>query len=268
MTARICGASRRLLVVAGARSPSCSEIALEACLGCGPWGAGPGGAGPWVLARGSRPIGPDPWVLGLWCLGPWGVGARPARARPRLPRLPQERFKTITTAYYRGAMGILLVYDVTNEQTFLNVKNWMRQIDTHAAENVCRVLIGNKCDLASPTLSSSLRLPRASDDLLMDSRVGSSGASAHGRSGGGDRHEDPAQPQGRAGRQAADAEGPWRLALYDRGSSALELVDLTVRQFVASVCPSTYHLTIACHILLILSDHSQVEARTADHLIT
>ena len=44
-------------------------------------------------------------------------------------------------------MGILLVYDVTNEQTFLNVKNWMRQIDTHAAENVCRVLIGNKCDV-------------------------------------------------------------------------------------------------------------------------
>lgn len=59
----------------------------------------------------------------------------------------QERFRTITTAYYRGAMGILLVYDVTNEQTFLNVKNWMRQIDTHAAENVCRVLIGNKCDV-------------------------------------------------------------------------------------------------------------------------
>ena len=55
----------------------------------------------------------------------------------------QERFRTITTAYYRGAMGNLLVYDVTNEQTFLNVKNWMRQIDTHAAENVCRVLIGN-----------------------------------------------------------------------------------------------------------------------------
>merc|ERR1711924_145695 len=59
----------------------------------------------------------------------------------------QERFRTITTAYYHGAMGILLVYDVTNEQTFLNVKNWMRQIDTHAAENVCRVLVGNKCDV-------------------------------------------------------------------------------------------------------------------------
>lgn len=46
----------------------------------------------------------------------------------------QERFKTITTAYYRGAMGILLAYDVTNAKTFENVKNWMRQIEMHAAE--------------------------------------------------------------------------------------------------------------------------------------
>mmetsp|Transcript_19232 Transcript_19232/g.22926 ORF Transcript_19232/g.22926 Transcript_19232/m.22926 type:complete len:202 (-) Transcript_19232:317-922(-) len=59
----------------------------------------------------------------------------------------QERFKTITTAYYRGAMGILLVYDVTNRNTFNNVKNWMRQIEMHAAENVNKVLIGNKCDV-------------------------------------------------------------------------------------------------------------------------
>jgi hypothetical protein len=46
----------------------------------------------------------------------------------------QERFKTITTAYYRGAMGIILAYDVTNRTTFNNVQNWMRQIEMHAAE--------------------------------------------------------------------------------------------------------------------------------------
>jgi len=59
----------------------------------------------------------------------------------------QERFKTITTAYYRGAMGILLVFDVTNRGSFVNVQNWMRQIEMHAAENVNRVLVGNKCDV-------------------------------------------------------------------------------------------------------------------------
>ena len=61
----------------------------------------------------------------------------------------QERFRTITTAYYRGAMGILLVYDVTDEASFNNVSNWMRQIDQNAAENVNRILIGNKSDVSS-----------------------------------------------------------------------------------------------------------------------
>lgn len=59
----------------------------------------------------------------------------------------QERFRTITTAYYRGAMGILLVYDVSDESSFANVRNWMRQIEQNAAENVNRILIGNKADI-------------------------------------------------------------------------------------------------------------------------
>ncbi|KAJ3444219.1 rab gtpase [Anaeramoeba flamelloides] len=61
----------------------------------------------------------------------------------------QERFRTITTAYYRGAMGILLVYDVTNEKSFLNVRNWIKNIETHASENVCKMLIANKADLTT-----------------------------------------------------------------------------------------------------------------------
>jgi len=60
----------------------------------------------------------------------------------------QERFRTITTAYYRGAMGILLVYDVTDEQSFANIRNWIRNIEQHAADNVNKVLIGNKADMA------------------------------------------------------------------------------------------------------------------------
>ncbi|KIH45486.1 Ras family protein, partial [Ancylostoma duodenale] len=46
----------------------------------------------------------------------------------------QERFRTITTAYYRGAMGIMLVYDITNEKSFDNIKNWIRNIEEHASQ--------------------------------------------------------------------------------------------------------------------------------------
>eukprot|EP00276_Gloeochaete_wittrockiana_P005754 CAMPEP_0184660138 /NCGR_PEP_ID=MMETSP0308-20130426/32593_1 /TAXON_ID=38269 /ORGANISM="Gloeochaete witrockiana, Strain SAG 46.84" /LENGTH=214 /DNA_ID=CAMNT_0027100501 /DNA_START=107 /DNA_END=751 /DNA_ORIENTATION=+ len=60
----------------------------------------------------------------------------------------QERFRTITTAYYRGAMGILLVYDVTDEKSFSNIRNWIRNIEQHATESVSKMLIGNKCDMA------------------------------------------------------------------------------------------------------------------------
>jgi len=59
----------------------------------------------------------------------------------------QERFRTITTAYYRGAMGILLVYDCTDEKSFGNINTWMRNIEQNASENVNKILLGNKCDL-------------------------------------------------------------------------------------------------------------------------
>jgi len=65
----------------------------------------------------------------------------------------QERFKTITTAYYRGAMGILLVYDVTNEATFANINTWMMAIQQHASDSVNKVLLGNKADTSGPLVS-------------------------------------------------------------------------------------------------------------------
>ena len=60
-----------------------------------------------------------------------------------------SRFHTITTAYYRGALGIMLVYDVTNEKTFTNISKWMRKIEEHANEDVDTILVANKCDLES-----------------------------------------------------------------------------------------------------------------------
>lgn len=58
----------------------------------------------------------------------------------------QERFRTITKTYYKGAHGIILTYDVTDENSFKNIRNWVKQIEQNAQSNVSKVLVGNKCD--------------------------------------------------------------------------------------------------------------------------
>jgi len=59
----------------------------------------------------------------------------------------QERFRTITAAYYRGGHGVVLVYDVTDQNSFNHVKTWMKSIETHASQGVNKILVGNKADM-------------------------------------------------------------------------------------------------------------------------
>ncbi|CAD6196358.1 unnamed protein product [Caenorhabditis auriculariae] len=57
----------------------------------------------------------------------------------------QERFRTITSTYYRGTHGVVVVFDVTNGESFGNVKRWLHEIEANC-DNVQKVLVGNKCE--------------------------------------------------------------------------------------------------------------------------
>jgi len=59
----------------------------------------------------------------------------------------QERYRAITNAYYRGAVGALLVYDITKQSTFENVEKWLKELREHAEPHIVVMLVGNKSDL-------------------------------------------------------------------------------------------------------------------------
>ncbi|KRX52760.1 Ras-related protein Rab-11B [Trichinella sp. T9] len=59
----------------------------------------------------------------------------------------QERYRAITSAYYRGAVGALLVYDIAKHVTYENVERWLKELRDHADQNIVIMLVGNKSDL-------------------------------------------------------------------------------------------------------------------------
>ncbi|GAA5865400.1 hypothetical protein JCM5296_005480 [Sporobolomyces johnsonii] len=59
----------------------------------------------------------------------------------------QERYRAITSAYYRGAVGALLVYDIAKHATYVNVLRWLKELRDHADSNIVIMLVGNKSDL-------------------------------------------------------------------------------------------------------------------------
>lgn len=61
----------------------------------------------------------------------------------------QERYKSMTAAYYKGAKGALLVYDITREETFKNIDKWLSEISVFGEKDMGVVIVGNKCDLRS-----------------------------------------------------------------------------------------------------------------------
>jgi len=77
----------------------------------------------------------------------------------------QERFRTITSSYYRGAHGIIIVYDVTDMESFNNIKQWLSEIDRYASDSVCKLLVGNKCDLVDNKVVDTEKAKAFADSL-------------------------------------------------------------------------------------------------------
>ncbi|CAE7205683.1 RABD2C [Symbiodinium sp. CCMP2592] len=77
----------------------------------------------------------------------------------------QERFRTITSAYYRGADGIILVYDICDRESFNHVDEWLNEVNRYVNENTCKILIGNKCDMTAERQVSTEEAKKKAEDL-------------------------------------------------------------------------------------------------------
>ncbi|CAF1425234.1 unnamed protein product, partial [Adineta ricciae] len=75
----------------------------------------------------------------------------------------QERFRVITTTYYRDAAGVLIVYDVTNGESFFRIRRWIDEINKYCDENIAKVLVGNKDDNPSSDSEQSPKIVSTAD---------------------------------------------------------------------------------------------------------
>mmetsp|Transcript_67689 Transcript_67689/g.190803 ORF Transcript_67689/g.190803 Transcript_67689/m.190803 type:complete len:224 (-) Transcript_67689:169-840(-) len=80
----------------------------------------------------------------------------------------QERFRTMTSAFYRGADGIALVYDVTDPASFEQIEDWFNEVNRQSDQGITKILIGNKCDLAPERRVSSAEGGRRARELGME----------------------------------------------------------------------------------------------------
>jgi len=77
----------------------------------------------------------------------------------------QERFKTITTSYYRGAHGLIIVYDITSMESFNSIKKWLVDVERFASPNVLKLIVGNKSDLSTRRAVDYKVAKKFADDL-------------------------------------------------------------------------------------------------------
>ncbi|EEC49651.1 predicted protein [Phaeodactylum tricornutum CCAP 1055/1] len=77
----------------------------------------------------------------------------------------QERFRTITSAYYRGADGIIMVFDVTSTDSFDHVNDWLKEVNRYAAEGTVKLLVGNKSDRTADRVVTEEQAREFADEL-------------------------------------------------------------------------------------------------------
>ena len=86
----------------------------------------------------------------------------------------QDRFKTVNKNYYRGAHGILLMYDITQLDSFKNLNSWLIEIEKNANKNVVKLLVGNKVDLENErkvTYQQGNEFAESNDMLFIETSV-------------------------------------------------------------------------------------------------